>query len=90
MNFLKTLSIILIVAIVLIFTYLFGKPYFQKKTFKTKIEKNRIERCKSRETNNCNSKRKVCKLYDKKSNEECQSEFNKCKKESALKCEDET
>ena len=68
---------------------LFSCHSIQKKSFKSKLDKNRIERCKTREKTNCNSKRKVCKLYDKKSNEECQSEFDKCIKGAVVECENQ-
>ena len=44
-----------------------------------------MERDMHRETENCNSKKQICKLYDKKNQEECQSEFNKCINEAKLR-----
>ena len=94
MKFLKNqvilicIAIVIIVVIVILFIR-FGMPYFQKKSFENERDKNRAERCISRAKDNCNGKRKVCKLYDKKGTEECQSEFDECVKKSTLKCEEE-
>ena len=74
----------IILAVVL--AYIFGKSYFEKKSFENKLDKNRVERCVSREKEKCNSKRKRCKLYDRKGNEECQNEFDECIQASSLKC----
>ena len=94
MKFLKnkitSVLILILIITVSIFAYLFGKPYFQRKSFENERDKNRTDRCMSREKSNCNSNRKVCTLYDKKSNKECQNEFDECVKNSVLKCEDDT
>ena len=90
MIFLKNkikLASTLILIIVIIFVYVFIKGYYQKNLFKNERDKNRIERCVSREKNKCNSNRKVCKLYDKRNNKECQNEFDECIKKSTLECE---
>ena len=80
-NILKYSKILLALASIIavgLVIYIFGKPYFQKKSFETKIDTNRTERDIYRETENCNSKKQICKLYDKKSKEECEDVFNKC------------
>ena len=84
----KVVLIPIIIVILITCIFLFGHPYFQKHSLESTLDKNKIERCIAREKNNCNSKRKVCKLYDKKENKECESEFNKCIKSSALECEE--
>ena len=81
---------LIFITIVILVVYLFGKPYFQRKSFENERDKNRTERCISREENNCSSKRKICKLNDKKGNEKCQSEFDECVKEAFLRCGNET
>ena len=86
----KTVLIVIFIVIVIILAYLFGKPYFQRKSFENERDKNRIDRCMLREKSNCNSKKTVCQLHDKKSNEECQDELDECVKKSIVKCEDET
>ena len=91
-SFLKRkIKIVLILTILVVLTiciFLFGRPYFQKQSLENKLDKNKIERCISREANNCNSKKKICKLYDKKETKECENEFNKCVKMSTSKCKE--
>ena len=66
---------------------LFGCQSIQRKSFKKKLDKNKLERCILREKNKCNSKKEICKLYDRRDNKECQNEFDECIKKSILECE---
>ena len=75
---------------ILLITYLSlsSCSYFQRKSFENTLDKNKLEQCISREKNKCNSKKGICRLYDKKNTEECQRQFNICEDKSNLNCKE--
>ena len=62
--------------------------YLQKKALKNTLDKNKLEQCILREKNNCNSKKEICRLYDKINAKKCQSQFNTCVDKSNLNCKE--
>ena len=64
----------------IVFISLVNCQSIQKKSFENERGKNRTDRCMLREKNNCNGKKTVCQLHDKKGNEECRNEFDECVK----------
>ena len=80
----KALNLIFLV----IFCFLFGCSYIQKKSFERQfLNKEKIEDCRSREKNKCNDERNFCKLKDKKDDKVCEGEYKKCLENSVLECE---
>ena len=75
---LKRNIIAILVLVVCIFFGIYGYKKHNKKSFESELDKNKLERCLLREKNNCNSKRERCMLYDEKSKDDCESEFNSC------------